>query len=115
MTTTLRDGLRRHPQDLQLLNNLAWLLATCEDQGVRRPKEAVEAAERVVELKPASAALFGTLGVALLRPGEFEESEKRLREALALHKTEQAIANDVLFLAMAHWELGKKDEALIRR
>jgi hypothetical protein len=43
---TYRQALLRHPDDARLLANLAWLLATCEDAGIRDPGAAIELAQR---------------------------------------------------------------------
>jgi tetratricopeptide (TPR) repeat protein len=44
----LREGLRYNPRDAQLLNALAWLLATSPEASVRRPDEAVSLAVRAL-------------------------------------------------------------------
>ena len=42
----LRDGLIHLPKSAPILNNLAWLLATCSRDKVRDGREAVKLAER---------------------------------------------------------------------
>ncbi len=45
-----RLALKTHPNMSELLNNLAWLLATCPDASLRNGPEAVEIAEKACQL-----------------------------------------------------------------
>jgi Tfp pilus assembly protein PilF len=63
-----------------------------------------------LELEPDEGAVWHTLAVAQYRTGDWktaivslEKSMKRMPESYASHVT--------FFLAMAHWQLGNKDEA----
>ncbi len=71
-----REVLERAPESVQALNNLAWLLRTDE------PEEALEFAERAVELQPENPAIIDTLGMVLLEQGRVDEALERFRTAL---------------------------------
>ena len=89
-------------------NNLAWLLATCPDVQSRDPAWAVELAEKAVELAPKKGHIWNTLGVAQYRAGDWDAAIDALQKSLELQGDNSF---DFFFLAMAHWQLGHKDEA----
>src|SRR5439155_17525669 len=91
------------------LNNLAWLLATCAEATLRNPKRAVELAREAVALAPQAGYIWNTLGVAHYRAGEWNAAIAALEKSMALRKGGDSA--DWFFLAMAHWQLGEKDEA----
>lgn len=73
------------PDSVVKLNNLAWLLATCVDENIRRPQEAIELAERTAGLTSRkSAAALDTLAAAYAAVGRFEDAVRASEEALAL-------------------------------
>src|SRR5262249_29683780 len=84
-------------------NELAWLLATCPDPNFRDPTRAVELAKKAVEL-PKNEGCWNTLGVAHYRAADWKAAVE------ALNKSMQN-SYDWFFLAMAQWQLGKKDDA----
>src|SRR5207249_11946281 len=88
---------------------LAWFLATCPDEGFRKPEEGLALAKQAVALLPKDAPAWRTLGVARLRAGKPELAVEALEKGLALGKRDDAVA--WLFLAMARWHLGDKDKA----
>jgi tetratricopeptide (TPR) repeat protein len=62
-------------QDVNALNNLAWILATCPDDSVRDGKEAVADAERACQLTSyKQPAMAGTLAAAYAEAGRFPEA-----------------------------------------
>ncbi|MBI1851128.1 MAG: glycosyltransferase family 39 protein [Planctomycetes bacterium] len=77
----LRRGLEDVPDDANLLNNLAWLLATATDAKVRAPDEAVTLAERAIAK---GSERYGTLAEAHFRRGEAQQAvdiaERALRD-----------------------------------
>ncbi|MHC4136873.1 MAG: protein kinase domain-containing protein, partial [Planctomycetota bacterium] len=95
-----------HPN---LLNSLAWLLATCPDPAVGDPREAIELAQRAIDHAPKVGAIWNTLGVAQYRAGELKAAVKALERSMDLQSGGSAW--DWLFLAMAHSRLGGKKEA----
>ncbi len=75
------DGYRKvlamSPQNIIALNNLAYLLVTQSGQ----VDEALNAAQRALELAPGNADIEGTLGWVLYRKGAYESSLRYLKDA----------------------------------
>jgi len=92
------------------LNQRAWSLATSSDRETRDPHTAVELAQEAVKLAPDSADSWNTLGVAQYRDGNFKEAISALQKYRDL-RTSDAEYSNPFFLAMAHWQLGHKEEA----
>ena len=86
------------------LNNHAWRCAT-GPIAERDPDRAVALARRAVALAPGVQLTLNTLGVALYRAGQYAEAISVLEQSLAAGKGEFD-AFDLLFLAMAHQQLG---------
>jgi len=61
------------PDNFSALNNLAWILATSEDEAFRNTRRAVLLAARAAELKP-SAQILDTFAESLFRNGQPEEA-----------------------------------------
>ncbi len=105
-----------YPKSLALnCNNLAWLLGTCPEAGVRDAVRAVELAAKAVELEPKQAMYWNTLGAAEYHAGNYRDSIKAFEKSTQLSADQPENARntsfDAFFLAMAHWQLGEKDEA----
>jgi tetratricopeptide (TPR) repeat protein len=103
--------LPRHDDDNQpasVHNELAWLLATCPDAAVRDGAKAVALARKAVELEP-KGEYWNTLGVAHYRAGNFKEGVAALETSMKLRNGGDS--SDWFFLAMAHWQLGDKEQA----
>jgi len=80
-----REGLRADPNDLPLLNQLAWVLATFPDASLRNGREAVELGERAVKASPnPDPVLFDTLAAAYAESGRFPEAVHTAQHALDL-------------------------------
>jgi len=80
-----RAGLHVDPEDLPLLGQAAWVLATNPESSVRNGEEAVELATRAVKLSSGKdPAALDTLGAALAEAGRFAEAVDTARQALAL-------------------------------
>jgi Flp pilus assembly protein TadD len=69
------------PSQASALNNLAWLLATSDEERLRNPRRAVELAQRACRLMPHVSAFRGTLAVAFAASGGNSEAEEALAEA----------------------------------
>ena len=70
-----RQALRQQPNSPDLLNGLAWLLATCPDHSLRNGSDAVRLAEHACELTHYQVAgLIETLGAAYAEAGRFPEA-----------------------------------------
>ncbi len=80
-----RDSLRSRPDDVALLNDTAWLLATNPNASIRNGAEAIELAERAVQLSDGrEPAILGTLAAAYAEAGRFAEAVKTAEHALTL-------------------------------
>ena len=69
-----RESARVKPSYATVANNLAWLLATHRDAGVRSPEEAVTHAERAAALSGDDPAVLDTLAAAYATAGRFDEA-----------------------------------------
>jgi tetratricopeptide (TPR) repeat protein len=90
-------------------NNVAWFLATAEDPAHRDSALAVELAKRAVELEPKSGQYQVTLGIAGYRAGDWKQAISDLEKSASLYQGRNSF--QLFFLAMAHWQLGHKEEA----
>jgi protein O-mannosyl-transferase len=80
-----RKAIEVNPQMFEAPNNLAWLLATYPDAEIRNDAEAVQLAERAVELgRRQHAFLLGTLAAAYAEAGRFADAIKAAEEAIQL-------------------------------
>ncbi|HXX22885.1 MAG TPA: tetratricopeptide repeat protein [Terriglobia bacterium] len=80
-----RAGLRVDPEDLPLLSQAAWVLATNPEPSARNGSEAVELAMRAMKLTGAKdPATLDTLAAAYAEAGRFTEAVQTARQALAL-------------------------------
>lgn len=70
-----RQALKKDPDNLQVLNETAWLLATSSDTSLRNGMEAIPLAEHAVQLTSASEPeLLGTLAAAYAETGQFDKA-----------------------------------------
>jgi Tfp pilus assembly protein PilF len=80
--SVLRAGLEHHPDDAEILNNLAWILV---DQ-INDPAQALELARRALAQSPDDPAFLDTFGWAAVRSGKAREGIVPLRKALSATK-----------------------------
>jgi tetratricopeptide (TPR) repeat protein len=81
----LTEGLKHDPESAPLANSLAWILATCPDDGLRNGQEAVAWAEKASRWNGSpSAGYSDTLAAAYAAVGRFDEAAKTQREAIQL-------------------------------
>ena len=99
--TCTRVALPRQP--------LAWLLATCPEVKFRNPDRAVELAKKAVELYPRQGLTGTRWAWPSTGPGTGKPRSTALHKSMELRKGGDSL--DWFFLAMAHWQLGDKDEA----
>ncbi len=109
MAAEYREVLRIEPDNAGMHDSLAWLLATVAQPPLRQPEQAVSHALRAVELAPQQGNFWGTLGRAHYRNGQWKEAIAALRKVDELGGGSGVW--DWLCLAMAHWQLGEKEEA----
>ena len=103
----------------QLLNNLAWALATCPEDSVRNGARSVDLAQKAVQLTGNSnPQILGTLAAAWAEAGKFPEAIATAQQALE-RATAQTNATQVEALRsrLALYESGKafRDQELGKR
>jgi Flp pilus assembly protein TadD len=109
LAETYHKLLALEPKNAVLYNNLAWLLATCPDPTLRNSSQAVALAKKAVELEPRQGMWWNTLGAALYRAEDWKGAIAALEKSMELRKGGDSF--DWFFLGMAHWQLGKKEQA----
>jgi serine/threonine protein kinase/tetratricopeptide (TPR) repeat protein len=100
----------RTPETQRLLNGFAWMLCTAYDSKFRDPPRAVLLAKEVVTYAPQFGDKWMTLGVAHYRAGDWKSAVVALEKSTALAPAGCGGVNG-FFLAMAHWQLGEKEQA----
>ncbi len=93
----LRDAVPQKPNDVGLLNDLAWLLATCPEDRLRDGAEAIRLADRALRLSsPDSWGALDTCAAAYAETGQFTPAAQYAQRAAELArqngKTDQADA-----------------------
>jgi tetratricopeptide (TPR) repeat protein len=102
--------LSEMPNNIKVLNNLAYMLA----ERNQRLSDAIEYSRRAQELKPNDPGFLDTYSFVLLKNGKISEAEKKIEESLKLY-TEQGqmtIPSEVYeHKGMIKEKLDKKEEA----
>ncbi len=81
----LRETVLAHPEQPELANALAWILATHPDAAQRKPEEAVKLAEQAVQLtQRRQHPILDTLAAAYAAAGRFDDARKAVAEAIRL-------------------------------
>jgi len=76
-------SLSLFPENPNVLNNLAWLYATCEDKTIRNPELAVVLAEKAVKIEK-TPQILDTLAESYYAGGRYKEAVETGKKALAL-------------------------------
>jgi tetratricopeptide (TPR) repeat protein len=76
--------LAQDPENVETLNNLAWLYATCREESCRRPQEALKLAQKAVSLVPRDAHVLDTLAESYYANGMLDEAVETINRAIAL-------------------------------
>ncbi len=81
----LLENLRGQPDALDILNNLAWMLATSGEPDIRDGPRAVQLAEHACELTHHQKTVFiGTIAAAYAEAGRFDDAIATAQQACAL-------------------------------
>ncbi len=81
----VKEGIEANPNELELINGLAWLLATCPAEGVRDGRRAVELAEQTCKATSFRNHVYlDTLAAAYAEAGDFTEALKTVGQAIRL-------------------------------
>ncbi|MBQ7111761.1 MAG: tetratricopeptide repeat protein [Thermoguttaceae bacterium] len=100
--------LKLNPADSGVLNNYAWLLATCPDDKFRDGKRALEMAVSACEITfYAEAHILSTLASAHAELGDFEKAREWARKAVELGEKEKHESLDNLKSELASYEEDK--------
>jgi serine/threonine-protein kinase len=97
-------------EDAWVNNELAWFLATSPEPRWRDAARAVRLAQKAVNAERKSGEYRNTLGVAHYRNGDHKAAVAELETAMSL-RAGGGDSYDWFFLAMAHWQLGDRDQA----
>jgi serine/threonine protein kinase/tetratricopeptide (TPR) repeat protein len=103
--------LESYPNVATALNSFAWTLVTTPDAGgkYRHLDEAVQWAQSACDLNPESGAIWNTLAVAQYRRGQWQAAIDAIEKSQQLGYAEDP--SNWLFLTMAHWQLGNREQA----
>ena len=100
--------LKLNPADSGVLNNYAWLLATCPDDARRDGKRALETALSACKITfYAEAHILSTLAAAYAEVGDFEKAREWARKAVELGEKEKHESLDNLKAELASYEEDK--------
>jgi tetratricopeptide (TPR) repeat protein len=104
-----RQALRLAGDNLEVCNNLAWLLATHPAAAAGDAAQAVELAEKVCNLTHRSRATYlDTLAAAYANAGRFDEAKAAAKEAIALAEASGRIKlAEEIKSRLARYEAGK--------
>ena len=99
------------PADVKTLNDVAWLLATTENEegDFTHTREAVEWARKANQQLPANGALLNTQGVAYYRCKQWRQAIASLRDSIT-HGFD--VPHNWLFIAMANHQSNQQSEAI---
>jgi tetratricopeptide (TPR) repeat protein len=101
--------LKAQPQNLVVINNLAWIL--CEERN--KYKEALDLSQEGLKVAPEYTDLIDTRGVAYYRLGQIDRAVQDFRKCIELYLNGTPSATASYFhLGRALAKLGQKDEAL---
>jgi tetratricopeptide (TPR) repeat protein len=100
-----RRLLAGQPDNPDVLNNLAWLLAL-RDRG--KAQEALELINRAIDIRGADPSLVDTRAVVLIRAGQYDRAIQEIRNAQAIEPENPSLA---IHLAWAFQAKGQTEEA----
>jgi tetratricopeptide (TPR) repeat protein len=88
---------------------LGWLLANCPAPQFRDPGRAIELAKRALQRNPLDKGNWHLFGVANYRAGNWKGALEATQKSMELDNGGDG--GQWIVLAVAHWQLGDKDEA----
>ncbi|MHC4739113.1 MAG: tetratricopeptide repeat protein [Planctomycetota bacterium] len=108
--TVYESLLTKMPNNTNVLNNLAYMLAENDE----KLPEALEYAEQAYELRPNDPGILDTYGYVLCKNGKYSEAKERLLSARQqFEQKETSVPADVYeHLGMVEEKLGAEDSAL---
>ncbi|MBW7992481.1 MAG: tetratricopeptide repeat protein [Planctomycetes bacterium] len=104
-----RRVLELQPENLKVINNLAWLM--CEDKGMLQ--DALQLAQKGLNIDPNYTDLIDTRGVIYYQLGEFNKAVEDFTTCIRRYPTEKPAAiGSHIYLAKAFAKLGQKNKAV---
>jgi tetratricopeptide (TPR) repeat protein len=101
-----------HSEDAGALNEAAWAVVKHRDDGKDAYTAALRRAEAAVRAAPGDGNILNTLGVTHYRLGEYVSALETLVQSVKLNAAQgHPYPSDLAFLAMAHQQLGHKEQA----
>ena len=97
------NALAINPNLPDVLNNLAWLLATFDNNSLRDPSRALALAKRAIKLQP-SPHIWDTLAEAFYVNGHIQEAIQAQQQALAMNPKDRQHYEDQLRKFENAWE-----------
>jgi tetratricopeptide (TPR) repeat protein len=96
------------------LNKTSWGIVREPGAASERYRQALRWAEAACRLQPGNGNFLNTLGVAQYRVGQYRDALTTLTQAEPLNakRYKGSFPGDPAFLAMAHFQLGQKDQAI---
>ncbi|NLF31287.1 MAG: tetratricopeptide repeat protein [Planctomycetes bacterium] len=98
-------ALAKAPEDVLILNNLAYMLA----ENLHDPASALPHARKAAELMPADPSMADTLGWIYFQNNQLDQAERELRRSLQLGETPAALYH----LGRVLESLNRRDEAAV--
>jgi hypothetical protein len=94
-------------------NSTSWGIVREPGAAPEQYRRALRWAEAACRLQPGNGSFLNTLGVAQYRVGQYRDALTTLTQAEPLNAKQYkgSIPADLAFLAMAHYQLGQKDQA----
>lgn len=93
-----KQALRSQPDSLQVLNDMAWVLATSRDDSLRNGEQALPLAQHAVQLTlEQEPAILGTLSAVYAEMGQFDKAIELGQRAanLAMQQNKTALAQNL--------------------
>jgi tetratricopeptide (TPR) repeat protein len=102
-----------HKADPIVLNNASWTIVLKPNADASAYRLALCLAEEACRLAPDEANILNTLGLAQYRVGQYQQAVKTLTQAerLEMVRSHNSSRDNLAFLAMAHYRLGRTAEA----
>jgi eukaryotic-like serine/threonine-protein kinase len=104
-----RRALEDDPGSATAQRALGRFLANCPEPRLRDAARALELAQKAAAQEPRNPASWSALGMARYRAGDWKGTITALNQAMRLRKG--ALCDECFFLAMAHCQLGAKEQA----
>ncbi len=98
------------PIQWNLWRDAAWAMADAPDPALRKLERAAALARQVTDHDSDNPSSWRTLGSVQYRAGQWDAAAESLNRGIELSKGE-SVPQELLFLAMIHWQLGDKNKA----